>query len=292
MQYCFIVNPTAGKGQGSKVIDEINTFLKNRNAIYKIEVTQYAGHGVLLTQKAIEAGYEVVVSVGGDGTMNEVLNGIGETGTTMGIIPIGTGNDLARTLGIPLSLEQSLEVVVHGNTVGIDLGKERDNYFSIITGIGFPSDVMHHVNTTPSFFKGPLKIFAGIIKTMNKLKPYPVTIRTVEKTFKSDVMGIFILNCRFTGGGLMIAPEADHKDGLFDVVLMHRMSKFSFLRLLPKAYSGRHMGHPKVELFRTSKITVESDEPLMKIVDGNVLGLTPLDAHVIPKGLSVIIPKE
>lgn len=290
MSYCFIVNPTAGKGRGAKVAANLDNLLMGKIE-YTILTTEYAGHGVELTQKAIDEGARYIVSVGGDGTMNEVLNGIGESNIPLGIIPVGTGNDLARTLGIPLDFEKSLEVLLNGKVISIDLGKERDNYFSIITGIGFPSDVMYHVNTTSSLFKGPLKILAGIYKTMNKLRPLPLTITTDQSTFDCEVMGVFILNCKFTGGGLRIAPEADHQDGLLDMVLMHSMSKWDFLRLVPKTYSGKHVTHPQVEIIRTSSFSVMSNEPLRKLVDGNVIGSTPLEGKIIPNGLKIIAPR-
>ncbi len=292
MSFKIIVNPTAGRGRLGRQLPQLDSWLKSLGLKYELATTDAPGHASELAAEAASRGWETVVAVGGDGTMNEVLNGIIDTPAHMGFIPAGTGNDFARTLGIPLNMKKAAEVLASGKTVPMDIGRDTDGCFSIILGLGFPSDVMHHVNTTKNIFRGSLAITVSILQVVNKLQPYPVHIQMDDNSFSATVMGIFILNTRFTGGGLQIAPHAVYDDGLLDVVVMHEMKKTNFLRTLPKAYKGTHLSNPAVEVFRTTKISVTSAEPMAKLFDGNVFGHSPVEAHIMPAALRVWVPGD
>jgi YegS/Rv2252/BmrU family lipid kinase len=290
MAFKLIANPTAGRGRVGKILPQIQNLFAQHGLEHHVALTREPGHAVELAREAANQGFETVVGVGGDGTMNEVLNGIMGTEAKMGFIPAGTGNDFARTLGIPLNLEKAARVFKTGKTTAMDIGQDCQGYFSIILGLGFPSDVMHHVNTTKNMFRGPAAIFVSILQVVNKLRPYPVHIITDDEDFSATVMGIFILNTRFTGGGLQIAPQAKYDDGLLDVVVMHEMKKTNFLMTLPKAYQGKHLSNPACQLLRTTSIKVQTAEPMRKLFDGNVFGESPVDAKLLPAALQVWIP--
>lgn len=289
MQYKVIVNPAAGRGDVSKYAAQLKTLLGQSKLDFDLVITKSPGQAIELAREAAR-NFEAVVAVGGDGTVNEVINGIMGTGAALGIIPAGTGNDIARTLGIPFDLEKAARALFNPGTVTIDIGKDIDGYFACILGIGFPSDVMHHANTSNSRFRGPTAIKASIIQVVNKLQPYNVVIEADGEPFSAAVMGIFILNTRYTGGGVQVAPDAVYDDGLLDVVIMHEMGKLEFLNILPKAFSGKHIGHPKVQVIRAEKIRITTAEPLRKDFDGNIYGTTPVDAVVLPKALKVLVP--
>lgn len=292
MHFKIIANPVAGRGRVGKMLPQLNQLFKYHNLSYELAVTEAPGHATKLTREAAEAGWDNIIAVGGDGTMNEVLNGIMSSPASMGFIPAGTGNDLARSLAIPLNIQEAVSVFASGMITPMDIGKDQEGYFSIILGLGFPSDVMHHVNTTKNIFRGPLAITASIIQVVNKLRPYPVHIEMDTETIDTTIMGIFILNTRFTGGGLQIAPEARYDDGLLDVVIMHEMKKLDFLATLPKAYKGRHLSNPRCQLFRTKSIKVTTAEPMRKLFDGNVYGSSPVDATVLSGALKVWVPRR
>lgn len=287
MHFKIVANPVAGRGKVGKILPQLRRLFDTNNLKYEIELTDAPGHATVLTKEAAEAGWENIIAVGGDGTMNEVLNGIMDTPASMGFIPAGTGNDLARSLAIPLNIKEAVSVFVTGEITPMDIGQDRDGYFSIILGLGFPSDVMQHVNTAKNILRGPLAITASIIQVVNKLRPYPMHIEMDHETLDTTVMGIFILNTRFTGGGLQIAPEAKYDDGILDVVIMHEMGKLDFLSTLPKAYKGTHLSNPRCEIFHTRGIKVTTAEPLRKLFDGNVFGESPVDARVLPGALKV-----
>jgi YegS/Rv2252/BmrU family lipid kinase len=290
MNFKVIANPVAGRGRVDRILPHLRQIFEANNLKYELALTEAPHHATALAREAAQAGWENIIAVGGDGTMNEVLNGVMETPASMGFIPAGTGNDLARSLNIPFDLKQAVSVFAHGNTTSMDIGKDSDGYFSIILGLGFPSDVMHHVNTTKNIFRGSLAITASIIQVVNKLRPYPVHIQLDDRAMDTTVMGIFILNTRFTGGGLQLAPHAKYDDGLLDVVIMHEMSKMNFLTTLPKAYKGKHLTNPACELFQTKTIKITTAEPMRKLFDGNVYGESPVDAHIIPNALKIWVP--
>lgn len=290
MHYKIVANPVAGRGRVGKLLPQIRQLFDQHNLKYEIALTEAPGHGTALAKEAADKGWDNVIAIGGDGTMNEVLNGIMGTPASMGFVPLGTGNDLARSLGIPLDMKEAVTILAQGRTTAMDIGKDRDGYFGIILGLGFPSDVMHHVNTTKNIFRGSLAITASIIQVVNKLQPYPVHIELDDGKLDTTVMGIFILNTRFTGGGLQIAPDAKYDDGILDVVIMHQMSKLDFLSTLPKAYQGKHLSNPRCELFQTKTIKVTTAEPMRKLFDGNVFGSSPVDAQVMPEALKIWVP--
>ncbi len=292
MTYHFIVNPTAGKGRSLHIAQELRKLLDSRHLDYDMVMTREAGHGVELAREAVRRGTQMVVSVGGDGTMNEVLQGIAESDAVLGLIPTGTGNDLARTFNISLDWRQALEQLLIGEPHPMDLGKDRDGYFAILVGVGFPADVMYHVNTMPTIFRGSMAITAGIIKTLSLLRPREMQITVDGQQWVSPVAGAFVLNTPFTGGGLRITPEAQPDDGWLDICLMTDMSRLELMRLLPKAYHGGHVGHPKVHMIRGRHVRVEADGHLPKVFDGNVSGCAPIDAQILPGALKILVPKR
>ncbi|MGE5652820.1 MAG: diacylglycerol/lipid kinase family protein [Bacillota bacterium] len=290
--YHFIVNPTAGKGRSLSIAKELRKVLDTRRVDYDMVMTKEAGHGVELARQAVSEGAQVVVSVGGDGTMNEVLQGVAGSEAALALIPTGTGNDLARTYSISLDWQQALEQLLSAESYPMDLGQDRDGYFAILVGVGFPADVMYHVNTMPTIFRGSMAIAAGIVKTLSLLKPREMQITVDDQQWCCPVAGAFVLNTPFTGGGLRITPEAQPDDGWLDICLMTDMSRFELMRLLPKVYHGGHVGHPKVHMVRGKHVRVEVEGRLPKVFDGNVSGCAPIDAQILPGALRIMLPKR
>lgn len=292
MAFKFIVNPTAGRGRTGKLVDDLHRVLKDRGIEYDLVLTRQAGHGQELAEKASSEGWPVVVAVGGDGTMNEVLNGImvGNRATALGVMPTGTGNDLARTLGIPLDFAGAVDRLLAGQSRTIDVGRDNDGFFSIVCGLGFAADVMHHVNTHHApWLRGPLAIAAGVISVVNTLHPTRFRVEIDGKSWDSDLVAVFVLNTRFTGGGMMVSPQAAPDDGLLDVVLIRKISRLALLGLLPKVYSGKHLGHPCVEIYHARRVsfTPDPDVRMIKMFDGNIQGMAPLTAELLPSVLTV-----
>ncbi len=287
-----IVNPIAGSGKAGRMVPELRNRLEKFGIPYTLTETQAPDHATQIAQKAAEEGYDAVCAVGGDGTVNEVINGLGEDGPAFGIIPLGTGNDLARTMGISLAPLESVSLLSQGKIRKIDLGKETDRLFSIIAGLGFPAEVMKRTNSYKGMLRGSMAIAYNVVKTISLLHPVPVELDLDGKKFSRKASGLFILNTRFTGGGLMVAPDADPEDGLLDVVIMNNLSRGGLLGLLPRVYRGGHRNHPQVEFFRAREISINTAAPYPKMFDGSIYGTSPLRVEVVPQKFKIICPEE
>lgn len=275
----------------AKVISEI---LAAHKIEFEICHTKEPGHGIELAQEGLKDGWPAIVAVGGDGTVGEVLNGIMQgdekNNCHFGFIPIGTGNDFARSLHIPRNLDEAIHVLLNPGQKIMDIGKEREGYFAIITGLGFPAEVMAQANS----YKGPLRgssiITWCVLKTIKDLKAELIEFTLDGQTMELPAKAVFILNTPFTGGGLQIVPQAKIDDGYLDIAIMGSISKPSLAITLPKAYKGNHVGHPAITFYRGKKVSIKTERPLRKLFDGNVYGQSPLEAEILPQALSVIVP--
>ncbi len=292
MAYKIIVNPWADKGRGKASVDAIVEEFTAHGAEFHVEYTQRPGHAADVARLAVYEGWPYVVAVGGDGTMGEVLQGVAGTDTALGIIPAGTGNDLAMALGMPKDLRAAARALLTAPTIQMDVGRDVEGYFGIILGLAYATDAMRYVNTHSSIFRGPLHILAGILSVLQCLRAYEMEIVMDNEIIRDKFSAVFIMNIYRTGGGLLLAPEASVTDGLFDVVLVRELSKIDFLFTLPKAYKGRHLSHPRVSIHRTRSIRITTHERMEKLFDGNVHGCTPVDACVVPGGLRVLSPAK
>lgn len=288
-----MANPVAGNGRVGREMGSIRRALVQRRLDHEMVLTRAPGHATELAREAARDGWDVVVAAGGDGTMGEVVNGIAGSGVALGLLPLGTGNDLARTFRIPRSVDGAVDVLAGGTVRRIDLGVDADACFAIIAALGFPSDVMHYTNTHHGLWKGPAKILAAILSLLPSLCGQSMRVTLDDRVVEGRYIGVFVLNTRYTGGGLMISPEASTEDGLLDVVLIGEMSRSSFLCTLPKAYSGKHLDHPAVDLYRSSAVRVDTREPMLKMFDGNVTGVTsPIVASVRAGALPLVVPSS
>ena len=290
----LIANPTAGRGAAKGKVDELQGILRRLGVRHELTLTRSEGDATGIARKAAAAGWPLVVAVGGDGTMWEVLNGVAGTPSALGIVPTGTGNDMARSLGIPLNLAGAARVLAAENHElrPVDVGEDPDGKFGIVLGLNFPSEVMRYVNTGAGPFRGSLAITAGVVRTVTRLRAERMRLELDGKALEADVAGLFIMNTPYTGGGLFMAPEAHPDDGWLDVVILGRIGRLDLLRTLPRAYKGTHVTHPSVSITRCQRISVETDRPLDKLFDGNVHGKSPVRAQVAHHALRVAVPRR
>lgn len=296
LQYKFILNPTAGKGKGRMASALIREQLTVQKKAFEIVQTTEAGHGIDLARQAVRDGWPAVIAVGGDGTMGEVMNGImqeaGGHDCHFGFIPAGTGNDFARSLQIPLDVNDAIKSLLTAKTKRIDIGKEREGYFAIITGLGFPADVMAKANAYHGILKGPAVITWSVLKTIHELRAEPIELILDGQKLEMPAKAVFVLNMPFTGGGLQIVPTARPDNGYLDICVIKNMSKAGLFMTLPKAYKGGHVGHPDIAFFRCRQVTINTEQPRRKLFDGNVFGSSPLSAEILPSALSVLVPQN
>lgn len=287
MSIAIIANPLAGRGRGKRVAELVTTTLKAKNADFELVYTRFHRDAVDIASRLKEK-HEVIAALGGDGTISEVLEGIWDSKAVLGIIPSGTGNDYARGLQLPLQPLPALEVLLQGTPRPMDVGVEKDKIFGVLASIGFPVSVIAHVNAQrDGWLKGPLAIMASVWKTIKDLEAFDITVHMDGQILHRRVVGVLAMNMPYGGGGLKFAPEARFNDGDLSVVIVKEVTKFELLTTLPKVYSGKHVGHPAIEIIRGRKILIES-EPLPKMFDGDLKGDTPLDVQIHPGAARVI----
>jgi diacylglycerol kinase (ATP) len=296
MNSLVIANPIAGRNRVQAALPRLRELCTRHFPGAPLVLTEGPGHAESLARAAAASGYDRVVAVGGDGTVGEVLNGLATSATALAIVPYGTGNDLARELQVPWALDEALACAATGVRRRIDLGTEGGRYFGVIVGVGFAAEVMRQTNRRTGLAKGPAAIFLAILQTLADLRPLPVVLvldegTPEERRVETPLTALFVMNTQTTGGGLRLCPEAVPDDGLLDLCLMKDIGRLDLVATLPRAYQGRHVGHPKVAFFRARSVRVEAPEPMTKMFDGDLFGDAPLAAQACPGALEVIVPR-
>lgn len=285
----IIANPAAGGGRSLKVLAKTKAILQTNAVPHKILLTDGPGHAISLAKQAAAAKWPIIATIGGDGTINEVIQGIVNTETALAIIPGGTGNDLARSLSVPLKTHAAVRILLDGVITAIDCGYSSYRAFGALVSIGFPVTVIQYVNSTQGLLKGSPKFLAAVWKTIQHLKAFPAKIAVDGYVRQVNTIGIFVQNTKFAGGGLMIAPDADPADSTFDIVIVHNLLRRELISTLPKAYWGAHKDHPAVEFLRGKQVEIATQQPLPMLFDGEVVGETPLRATIVPAALRVVV---
>ncbi|MEE8553339.1 MAG: diacylglycerol kinase family protein [Desulfobacterales bacterium] len=300
----FIVNPRAGNGSTGLKWPAIKARARNRLGSFKSYVTTGAGEAKHFTEKAINSGARLVVCVGGDGTLNEVVNGfmeIGESdrsGLSLGFVPGGTGCDFIKTVSIPKDMEKAIDLIAAGTVRCIDLGrlffKDHDGrdcrrYFLNITSFGLGGEVDQRVNKTTKAF-GPFISF--IWATLISILLYgKKKIRfKVDQSFEQELIiwNVVVANGQYHGGGMWVAPDASVDDGLFDITVIGDLSLPEVFLNLPKLYNGKIKDIDKVITLTGEKIEALSDQRVLLDVDGEQPGMLPVDIDIVPGALKII----
>jgi len=291
-----IVNPAAGRGKARKWIGELEVRLglaiQNAHRIisWKIVETTCTGDGTRLAREAVAEGADIVVAAGGDGTIGEVLNGLVGTNVALGVIPMGTGNDFVRSIGIGVDIDKAIYNLLEGVPMAIDVGKTQGRYFVNVAGCGFDAVVAERVNRGFRNLHGTAAYLAAVVQCLLSYKATQIRLTLDNEVVESKAMLCSIANARYYGGGMRIAPDAMLTDGLFDIVLLEEVGKLEFLWTFPKVFKGTHTTHPAVRIRRSKTVRVESDHPLPVLVDGEILGTTPAEFEMLEGGLTLIGP--
>ncbi len=298
----LIVNPVAANGAVGKNWPRIRDFLQAEGARFDAVLTEEPGHATQLARQALDDGCRTIVAVGGDGTVNEVINGLVVEGSvdpevTLGIIPSGTGADFTRTMGIPRDYMEAGRKLLRLETRPVDLGRitclregrEVERYFINAAGLGFDGEVCDLVNRFP-------KVLGGTIPYLTCLLIGLVTYRNKNVEFSFDgqhvrgrVNSVVVCNGRYFGGGMFIAPGASFDDGLFYVVILGNLNKLEVVVNLPRIYKGTHLTHPKVSHFSAKEVHVEARERMFLQAEGELIGEAPATFQIIPQALRVLV---
>lgn len=286
-RYRVIVNPAAGRGNGARFLPYLHTLLQGLR--YDLVQTEAPRHATALAASAADEGYDVVVAVGGDGTTFEVINGLAGRDTILAVIPIGSGNDFVKPLGIPTDPPAAVECLRRGRVRRIDLGRVGPTYFGNMLGIGFDARVAVETYRLPRLHGFALYL-AALWKTVwGYRSPYlhlECDGRILEGRFLLAAVG----NGRCQGANFWLTPQAEMDDGYLDLCLISDMPLPLFFYHLPKVFRGRHTRLREVKMLRARRIRVRSAEPVAVHADGEILAAAAmeLEVEVRPAAMRVV----
>ena len=297
----FVVNPVSAAGKTGGMWPEIEKELHSLGLDFDHRLTEAPGHATDLAREGVAQGYEMVVAVGGDGTVNEVVNGLMAPGgtraqATLGVVITGRGSDFARTIGVPSDYGEACVRLAGERTMTVDLGLvefqseegRRTRYFVNVGGGGFDGEVAHRANRTPNFMGGTIPYLTSLVTTLFAYRNKAVELTLDDQEpIRMVVNSVVVANCQYFGGGMRVAPDADPNDGLFDVIVIGDIDKIEFLMTVPKVYDGTHITHPQVDTYRAKRVEVRSEQDLLLQVEGEVCGHTPLTFEIIPSALDI-----
>jgi diacylglycerol kinase (ATP) len=298
----IIVNPAAGAGKTGKYWPDIKSVLKKVGLRFEHDITEAPGHAIELAKNAVKKGYRVVVPVGGDGTINEVVNGIYSSGSikdvSMAIIGTGTGGDYIRTIGVPRDFHYACERLVnHPAKMNVDLGsvehlrngQKEIRLFANFAGLGFDAEVVRA--TTLKYKKmGSLPSYlAGLLTTLVGYHNQPVIMKTDGRVEERKICTAMMNIGKYGGGSMFIAPNADIKDGLFDVVVVGDVSKPDLLVSFPRIYKGTHLTHPKISIEHAREVEIISKKGIALQADGELIGESPARFTILPSAMTIMV---
>jgi diacylglycerol kinase (ATP) len=298
-----IINPNAGNGKGKKDWNRISGLLENEKILIRSEFTCRKGDASEFTREAIRSGFRKIIIVGGDGTLNEVVNGIftqdhcPSREISIGLIPVGTGNDWGRMFGIPLVYEGAVNVLKENKTMLHDIGvityysgnEKHKRYFINIAGIGFEAMVVRKTNRQKDKGRSNSAIyFYNLLSSLISFKKSNADIIIDGRKVTSRIFSINVGNGRYCGGGMRQTPDALPDDGFLDITVIKEMGRIEIIRSLKLLYDGTILSHPKVDGYRAKNVRVETESVLYAEADGESLGHTPVEFSIVPAGINII----
>lgn len=288
----LIFNPKAGPlRQTHLALHLVDICLRRAPFRYEVYTVEYKDHAVELASAAEREGFDAVVVLGGDGTVNAAARGLLHSRLPLGIIPVGSGNGLARGLGIPVSIRRSCQLLIDGTVRTIDAGRIRDRYFFVVAGLGFDAVVGKLFDDQS--LRGPLPYFYFGFREFLTYEPETFILRFDQRQITVPALLVTIANTRQWGNGAIIAPHAEPDDGLFDICVIHKVNLAQALFHLPKLFTGKIDRVRHYENYRSTEVEIIRERPGYFHVDGEpVEGGTHLRVAIDPKALRVIVPVQ
>jgi diacylglycerol kinase (ATP) len=302
MKAKLIINPVSGTDAAPDLLTEINRRLRERIGLLDIVITTAEGDATQAAQQAVHDGYDYLFVGGGDGTLNEVLNGVarvehGLSQVTFGVIPLGTGNDFATALGLSENIAEAIEALLDGDAADVDIGRMNEHYFVNVSAGGFIAEVSDAVNPQLKTVAGKLAYLIGGAQVMLTYEPVGAQIVRIDSLATPDAAGLnraplpspialhafAVCNSRLVGGGRLIAPHATIDDGRLDVCLIEAMPTVDFLALLKRVSDGEHVDDQRVSYFQTAALELVFDRIVKVNTDGQVLETARCRYDVLPR---------
>ena len=288
-----IYNPTAGKEVMKAKLHYVLDVLEQSGLEASTFATKGAGDATAAAEFAADEGFDYVAACGGDGTVNEVVNGLARKAKrpVLGIIPAGTTNDLARALGIPLQIEEAAKTIAERHQIPFDLGQIGSNrYFVNIAACGRLTEITYDVPSKMKTMLGYMAYYVKGLELLPRLRPIHLRVESENQHYDGKVMLCLITNSRHVAGFHDVAPKAMVNDGLFDVILVKRTNLGELIRLVGAALRGEHLEDERVVYFQARELHLSSKEPVELNIDGEYGGRLPHNVQVRASHLSVIVP--
>jgi YegS/Rv2252/BmrU family lipid kinase len=290
-KYKLIANPHAGRGRGRRILTEVVRLFKARGIHYDLEMT--AGPGDAENSAALACAdneFSAVISIGGDGTLNEIIQKAVFTGKPLGVVPAGSGNDFAKVLNTPKKLDDILDMILAGRTKVIDAGRMNTRFFANNVGIGFDAAVNYNTRKVTWVKSGIAVYLSAMIMTLNQYRPLPMKITIGDEIFDQSMFLVSIGNGTTCGGGFRLTPHAKIDDHLLDITMVNPLSLPQLFRHLPKVFQGTIDRTHHAITRRAERLTVKSIHPLPLHVDGEIYALegNTCEISTVPKALTVI----
>lgn len=297
--WLLLLNPISGGGRGMRERHHIEAALTAKGLAVHSVISDFAGHTTQIVADAIRAGCRLVLVAGGDGSLSEAVNGIlavpevASDEITLGLLPVGTGNDWARGHGIPHDIDRAIDIVAACKTQTHDAGivdfpaSGERRYFINVAGIGFDAVVVKHM---PSRKLGRLAYLIGLLRSLGSLDAIPLRIDIDQRVDKADALVLFACIGRYCGGAMLVAPQAKTDDGKIDLTLIRHMPRLRIFRELRHLFDGTLTSHPMVLTWQTSSAHVHAPTGTPLEADGEFIGHAPAVFGVLPLALRVVLP--
>jgi YegS/Rv2252/BmrU family lipid kinase len=293
MRTLIIFNPLAGQAETlERELDYATQIWQERSWFVERRATRHAGDGTALAREAAEQGYELVVAAGGDGTINEVINGLALTDTALATLPLGTMNVWARELGIPLQPGAAAERLLDCSIHTIDLGRVGERYFLLMAGIGLDASITASMDSQQKRRLGALAYVLRGIQLASGVRGTRTRITLDGKSLRRRVLQLVIGNSQLYGGLVKITDKATINDGLLDICVLRGDNVFNAIQHTIAILRQRHTYDPKIDYYRARTITVIANPRLAVQVDGDPIGFTPVTLQVVPGALRALIPNH
>lgn len=291
----FIINPVAGHGSGKNLIKIITDYMENTTIDYTIKISSKIGNVTELAAWGCEQNYSDIISVGGDGSLVEALNGMDlDKAITLGLIPAGTGNDFARMLGLSKDYAACLEVIEAGAARPVDIGEVNGNRFINVCCCGIDGEIILDTDRIKHRIRGTSAYLISTLKALTTYRAKKVHIKIDDLELSRETIMVAVGNGRFIGGGMKVTPDAEIDDGLLDVCVVNKLSKPKLIALFPSIFKGEHIHiKPTVEMYKGKNIQITTIEDRLLInADGNIVGTTPAEIKMTGKKLNMLYRVE
>ena len=298
----IIANPIAGNQKFSKQWKEIQQLLNSKNIDYSFIFTQFSKHEIELVQNAIQQGFRNIISVGGDGTLHNIVNGVmmqryvKSSDITIAVLPIGTGNDWIKTYNIPNNIKKAIDIISERKTILQDIGQieiatGKISYFNNVAGLGYDGYIAKKLQELKRL--GPISYLIAGIYGFLFYKKSIFKIAMNQTIIETTCLMTMVSICKFSGGGMQFSKKGDPIDGLFDITIVKNITLLDLILNIKKLYNGKIVAHPKVATYKTNKIIVDpqNSKPFIQ-ADGELIGTGTATFSLIEKGIHFVIASD